>query len=186
MGRADSATTRAHPATAREVAARMAEAYDAAGRGDYPAALAIWGPLAQSGVARAQANIGACFAEGLGIDRDPALALRWLTLAAEAGDPGGTRNLAALYFKGEGVVQDHARAAELYRAAAGVGDAPAQDMLSWMLLEGESVPFDASEARRWALAAAEQGIASAMTRLGMIYHNALGVAREPAAAADWS
>src|ERR1700722_7844440 len=52
----------------------------------------------------------ACFTEGLGIDRDPALALRWLTLAAEAGDPVGRRNLAALYFKGEGVAQDHARA----------------------------------------------------------------------------
>lgn len=182
MGRAEGATTRAHSASELDVAARMAEAYDAAERGDYPAALAIWGPLAQSGVARAQNNVGACFAEGLGIERDPALALRWLTLAAEAGDPVGRRNLAALYFKGEGVDQDHARAAELYRAAAEVGDAPAQD---WMLLEGETAPLDASEARRWALAAAEQGIASAMTRLGMIYHNALGVDRDPATAATW-
>jgi uncharacterized protein len=140
MGWADGATTRVHPATEPDVAARMAEAYDAAERGDYPAALAIWGPLAQSGIARAQNNVGACFAEGLGIDRDPALALRWLTLAAEAGDPVGRRNLAALYFKGEGVAQDHARATELYRAAAEVGDAPAQDMLSWMLLEGEAAP----------------------------------------------
>ena len=85
--------------TEPDVAARMAEAYDAAERGDYPAALAIWGPLAQSGIARAQNNVGACFAEGLGIDRDPALALRWLTLAAEAGDPVGRRNLAALFSK---------------------------------------------------------------------------------------
>ena len=135
----------------QNVAARMAEAYDAAARGDYPAALAIWGPLAQAGVARAQNNVGACFAEGLGVERDQGLALRWLTLAAEAGDPVGRRNLAALYFKGEGVEQDHARAADLYRAAAEAGDAPAQDMLSWMLLEGDSIPLDAVEARRWAL-----------------------------------
>jgi uncharacterized protein len=74
---------------------------------------------------------------------------------------------------------------ELYQAAAEVGDAPAQDMLSWMLLEGEAAPSNASEARRWALAAAEQGVASAMTRLGMIYHNALGVDRDPGAAATW-
>ena len=78
---------------------------------------------------------------------------------------------------------DHVRAAELYRAAAEAGDAPAQDMLSWMLLEGDSIPFDAVEARRWALAAAKQDIAAAMTRLGMIYHNALAVDRDPAAAA---
>ena len=43
-----------HVAADLEVAARMGEAYDAAQRGDYPAALAIWGPLAHAGVARAQ------------------------------------------------------------------------------------------------------------------------------------
>jgi TPR repeat protein len=120
-------------ADAVDVAARMAEAYDAAQRGDYPSALDIWAPLAHAGVARAQNNVGACFAEGLGVERDHALALRWLTLAAEAADAVGTRNLAALYFKGDGVEQDHARAADLYRAAAEAGDGPAQDMLSWML-----------------------------------------------------
>src|SRR5476651_976969 len=103
---------------------RMAEALAVAKAGDYVAALAIWGPLAHSGVARAQNNIGACFAEGLGVQRDPALALRWLSLAAENRDPVGQRNLAALYFKGEGVEQDYARAAELYRAAAESGDGP--------------------------------------------------------------
>src|SRR5215472_2489603 len=97
--------------------AQMAAAFEAANRNDYAAALAIWGPLAQAGIARAQNNVGACFAEGLGVDRDPRLALRWLTLAAEGGDPAGQRNLAALYFKGEGVERDDERAAELYRAA---------------------------------------------------------------------
>ena len=98
----------------------MAEAYDAAERGDYRAALAIWGPLAQAGVARAQNNVGACFAEGLGVERDPNLALRWLTLSAEAGDAVGQRNLAALYFKGEGVEQDYtARRRALPRGGRG-------------------------------------------------------------------
>jgi len=167
-----------------DVATLMAAAFEAARRNDYAAALGIWGPLAHAGVARAQNNVGACFAEGLGVDRDPELALRWLILAAQARDPVGQRNLAAAYFKGEGVAQDRARAAELYRAAAEQGDGPAQDMLSWMLLEG-GIPVDAVEARRWALAAAEHGIASAMTRVGMLYHNALGVERDPVEAACW-
>src|SRR5205814_5637182 len=84
-----------------------------------------------------------------------------------------------------GVGQDYLRAAELYRQAAVAGDGPAQDMLSWMLIEGEIIPPDHAEARRWALAAAEQEIAAAMTRLGMIYHNALGVERDPREAAQW-
>ncbi|HVK91486.1 MAG TPA: sel1 repeat family protein, partial [Mycoplana sp.] len=41
------------------------------------------------------------------------------------------------------------------------------------------------EARRWAERAAAAGIASAMTRLGMLYHNALGVERDPGKAVDW-
>jgi TPR repeat protein len=58
-------------------------------------------------------------------------------------------------------------------------------MLGWMLLEREIIEPDQAEARRWALAAAEQGVAAAMTRLGMIYHNALGVDRDPREAARW-
>jgi uncharacterized protein len=162
------ATVAALDVTDGDVAAQMGEAYDGARRGDYASALAIWGPLAHAGVARAQNNIGACFAEGLGVERDHALALRWLTLSADAGDVVGLRNLAAFYFKGEGTEQDQARAADLYRKAAEAGDGPAQDMLSWMLLEENGIGFDPIEARRWALAAAEQDIAAAMTRLGMI------------------
>uniref|UniRef100_A0A9E8CQ97 Sel1 repeat family protein n=1 Tax=Bosea sp. NBC_00436 TaxID=2969620 RepID=A0A9E8CQ97_9HYPH len=171
-------------ATDGDIAARMAEATAAVERGDHPAALAIWGPLAHAGIGRAQNNIGACFAEGLGVERDPALALRWLSLAAESGDPVGQRNLAALHFKGEGVAQSDAEAMRLYRLAAEQGDAPAQDMLSWMLLEGGD-PADRTEALRWAEAAAEAGIATSMTRLGMMHHDALGVERDANAAAQW-
>ena len=166
-------------------AEQMAAAYAAAEQGDYPQALEIWGPLAHAGVARAQSNIGACFANGLGVAADAALALRWLTLAAEAGDAVGQRNLATLYFKGELVELDAAAAARWYRAASEQGDAESQDMLSWLLVEGELLPPDYEKARRWALAAAEQGVATAMTRLGMLYHNALGVALDSVAAAQW-
>lgn len=166
------------------IAATMALATAAVERGDHAAALALWGPLAQAGIGRAQNNIGACFAEGLGVERDPALALRWLSLAAESGDPVGQRNLATLHFKGEGVAQSDADAMRLYRLAAEQGDAPAQDMLSWMLLEG-GVPNDRDEALRWAQAAAEAGIATSMTRLGMMHHDALGVERDASAAALW-
>jgi TPR repeat protein len=41
------------------------------------------------------------------------------------------------------------------------------------------------EAREWAQKAAEGGVAAAMTRLGMIYHNAVGVPRDPAQAVFW-
>jgi TPR repeat protein len=52
--------------------------------GDYRTALEIWGPLAHAGVSEAQAYVGTCFVEGWGVDQDFALAVRWLTLAADA------------------------------------------------------------------------------------------------------
>ena len=54
-----------------------------------------------------------------------------------------------------------------------------------MLLDGDGVASDPIEAKHWALAAAEQGIATAMTRLGMIFHQALGVERDPTEAVRW-
>lgn len=164
----------------------MEEAMAAFREGDHTRALALWEPLARAGNARAQGNIGACFAEGLGVPADAPLARKWLALAAEAGFAPAQRNLAALYLRGgQGVETDFPRAAELYRRAAEAGDAPAQDMLSWMLLEGEVMPADPAEARHWALLAAEGGVAASMTRLGMLHHHALGVERDPAEAARW-
>jgi uncharacterized protein len=83
----------AMPATAgpEAVAQSMAEAAGAAAREDWDAALAIWVKHAHAGVARAQAEIGRCFVEGRGVARDTGLAERWLTLAAQAGDPHQAR-----------------------------------------------------------------------------------------------
>ena len=52
----------------------MALARSRAEAGDHEGALALWEPLARAGDARACNNIGACFAEGLGVPRDAALA----------------------------------------------------------------------------------------------------------------
>lgn len=168
---------------AKPCAYLMAEALAASQAGDYATALRLWEPLARAGLARAQNNVGACFAEGLGVPPDSTLAERWLTLAADAGDPVGQRNLAAFYFRRAATGADHARAVDLYRKAAEQGDATAQDMLSWMLLEDDV--GDAAEAHRWVMAAAAQGVASSMTRLGLLYHNARGVERDAVEAARW-
>jgi TPR repeat protein len=58
-------------------------------------------------------------------------------------------------------------------------------MLSWMKLIGGGCPQDYLGARQWAEKAARHGRVGAMARLGDIYHNALGVERDPARAAEW-
>ena len=99
----------------------LAEARAASEAGDYATALSLWEPLAHAGVARAQNNIGVCFSNGLGVEHDPILAFKWLSLAAAGGDPLGQRNLATAYLNGLGVARDSARAAELYRAGGRAG-----------------------------------------------------------------
>ena len=166
-------------------AAAMVRARTLVEAGDHAAALEIWGPLAHAGVARAQNNVGGCFAHGQGVEVDHALALRWLTLSAEAGDALGQRNLGSLYFEGLGVPRDYAMAARWFRAAAEQDDGEAQDMLSWMLLDGEMLEQEPIEARKWAEAAAAKGHAGAATRLGTILYNAMGTPRDAVSAVAW-
>ena len=118
--------------------------------------------------------------------RTVALALRWLTLAAEAGDAVGQRNLADAVFQGRAGRAGCRRGGALVSRGgrAGRRRSPGHAVLAAGRRPSCCRPTT-SEARRWALAAAEQGVAAAMTRLGMLYHNALGVARDPAAAARW-
>lgn len=159
----------------------MAQALAAAKSGDYATALAIWEKLARAGNPRAQNNIAACFSGGYGVEENPELAAKWLKLSAASGDPVGQRNLATLHFRGEGVTQDDGEAMRLYLLAAEQGDAIAQDMLSWMHAE----QGDFAAARDFAEKAAAQGVAASMTRLGNLYHDALGVPRDPEAAISW-
>ena len=70
-------------------AALMAEARAHADAGRFDEALAIWEPLARAGVARAANNIGACFANGSGVEADAAMAVRWIEPAADERRPGG-------------------------------------------------------------------------------------------------
>lgn len=173
------------PPSAADAATRMDAAQAAAARRDYDSALSHWGELAHAGNAQAQIAIGECFLAGRGVEQNVDLAERWLTAAAEQGDAVGQRRLAEFYFKGEGgKAPDQDKARLWYGRAADQGEAAAQDMLSWMLAEdGETPDYGAS--RSWAEKAAAQGNGPSMTRLGLFYHNALGVPRDPVLAAMW-
>jgi TPR repeat protein len=163
----------------------LADAEAAAARGDTETALEIWSRLAHAGSVRAQAEIGRSFVEARGVERNPELAEKWLTLSAQGNDPLGQRLLADFHFNGEKGAPNRSIAEEWYARAARQGESYAQDMLSWMLTESDHRKPDYAEARQWALKAAEQGVPSAMTRLGLMYHNALGVERDAEAAATW-
>jgi len=76
-------------------------------RHDYPAAVAIFGPLARHGDARAQAYLGLMYANGYGVPQNYIEAANWFRLASELGNAGAQYQLGLMYDKGLGVPQDY-------------------------------------------------------------------------------
>lgn len=164
----------------RSPEAQLAEARELVKAGKMDKALAIWTPLAAAGIARAQTNLGACYATGAEVPADLSAARVWMQRGAEAGDALGQRNLATMLLN-----EDPTAAVGWYRRAAEQGDAISQDKLSQMLLDGEGAPQDFTQARQWAEQAARQGVISACTRFATLCHEAKGGPRDPAQAALW-
>jgi uncharacterized protein len=86
----------------------LAKLYDA--KQDYTQAVELYRKAAEQGLAKAQFNLGYCYARGLGDNQDYAKALEWYLKAAEQGYAGAQYNLGDCYAKGLGVNQDYAQA----------------------------------------------------------------------------
>jgi TPR repeat protein len=129
---------------------------------------------ADQGLAPAKHNLGVL---ALRADRED-LAQSWFRAAA---DDGWLPSIFALGDVLESAGQDQ-EAARLYEIAANRGSADAQDALGRMMFELETQE-GYEKSRRWSELAAAQGVASADTRLATIYHEGLGVDRDPQRAA---
>lgn len=105
--------------------------------------------MAEGGDAQAQSNLGVMYANGYGVPRDHAEAVKWFRKAAEQGLAYARFNLGVAYYKGEGVAKDYAVAARWYRKAADHGHASSQFHLGIAYFRGEGVPKDNAEAYAW-------------------------------------
>ena len=92
------------------LAASAQEGVAALRRQDYARALAILGPLGQSGNAVAETYLGYMYANGYGLPQNYIEAARWLRLASEQGYPEAQYQLGLMYNKGQGVPQDYIEA----------------------------------------------------------------------------
>ncbi|MBT7374497.1 MAG: sel1 repeat family protein, partial [Porticoccaceae bacterium] len=79
-------------------------------RGHYETALRTLLPLAESGMAKAQNNLGHLHEKGLGVSQSYTEALAWYVKAGTQGLAKAQHNVGMLYFNGTGVVKDHAEA----------------------------------------------------------------------------
>lgn len=72
---------------------------------------------AKQGDAQAQTNLGLMYADGRGVRRDNAEAVKWYRQAAEQGDASAQNNLGNMYADGRGVRKNRALAREWYGKA---------------------------------------------------------------------
>ena len=85
---------------------------------DWYEAFRLWLPLAESGDAKAQFNIGRCYSLGDGVDKDQSKSIEWLMKAAAQGDPRAHFNLHLHYEE----INDKEKAAEWLTKATGLGE----------------------------------------------------------------
>ena len=79
-------------------------------------------PMAVSGDAKAQFNVGYCCAKGDIMDQDLAKAFEWYQKAADKGDPRAHYNISMMYERGEFVEHDSIKAQEFFKLAMELGD----------------------------------------------------------------
>src|SRR5437762_135726 len=72
---------------------------------------------AEQNDARAQFNLGVCYANGQGVMKDEAEAVKWYRKAAEQNYVPAQFNLGVCYDNGQGVTKDEVEAVKWYRRA---------------------------------------------------------------------
>ncbi len=168
-----------------DAAAQASLGYQYYKQKDYASAVYWYQKAAEQGYARAQFNLGNCYAHGNGVTQDYAEAVKWWRKAAAQGYANAQHNLGYCYESGNGVTKDFAEAVKWYRKAAEQGYARAQCNLGACYYNGEGVTKDYAEAVKWYRKAAEKGNARAQFNLGLCYEFAKGVTKDYAEAVKW-
>jgi TPR repeat protein len=122
-----------------------------------PEAVAWLRKAALRGHAEAQAQLGVCYQQGFGIEKDLAQAFAWFRRAAEQGNARGQLQVGLAYRRGEGVAQDLAQSLVYIRKAAENGHSKAQLELGLAYRDGRGVAPDPEEAAFWLGLAASRG-----------------------------
>jgi TPR repeat protein len=131
---------------------------------------------ANQGHARSQYQLGKCYEEGEGVEKDRTKAIEWYRKAAARGDSDAKGVLRRL-----GELTD----LEFYKEKAEKGDAEAQNTLGTMYAKGDGVTQSDSEALYWYWKAAERGNAPAQYNLGLAYRDGKGVNKNDGEARKW-
>ncbi len=137
---------------------------DAWERGDYPAAVNEWRPLAIKGDADAQFNLGQAYRFGRGVPADMKQAEDWYRQAAAQGHFQAEDNLGLIMFQNG----DRQGAMPLIQHSADRGDPRAQYVLGTALFNGDIVERDWISAYALMTRASASGLARASESLAQM------------------
>jgi hypothetical protein len=150
-----------------------------------PAVIKALAAAAADGDGQAMANLGFCYAQGQGVERDLEQAVDWYRKGAEAGNGRAMANLGFCYQQGQGVERDLEQAVDWYRKGAAAGDGRAMANLGVCYEQGHGVERDLEQAVDWYRKGAEAGDGRAMAVLGFCYEQGQGVERDWEIAFEW-
>jgi len=112
---------------------------------------------AQRGAVDKQVEVGRHYRDGVGVERDDKLALKWFKRAAAKNDPGGQVGLGTLYAAGRGVKRNETKAKRYFHLAARKDDPEGQFRLGLLLRDTPGPDADPVQALVWLGLAADAG-----------------------------
>jgi uncharacterized protein len=125
---------------------------------------------AKQGSLDATTNIALMYADGVGVVKDPTLAIIWFRQAAEGGEGAAQYNLALMYARGEGTPQDYKESLHWLTAAADKDVVPAvMDLGAYYLRPPDGSAADVEHAIHCYEKATDLGSDRAPAILGNIY-----------------
>lgn len=133
-------------------------------RADYATAIRIWRPLAESGDADAQFNLGQAYRLGRGVPLDLGAAQMWFQRAANSGHVDAQTTLGLLLFENG----DRVAGLKWLRRAAEQGEPRAQLVYGTALFNGDGVTQDKLLGYAFISRAASQGLAPARDTLAQL------------------
>jgi len=116
---------------------------------DYATAIEEWSALAEQGHPGAQRELGLLYRQGRGVEKDPKLAVNWITLSAEAGDSRSQLILGGLYMSGDELPLDGEKAIKWLTLAAEQGERRAPMALSLLYGFGHAVKRNELYSQMW-------------------------------------
>ena len=112
---------------------------------------------AEKGEASAMFNLGLCYKNGIGVEKNLMEAVKWFKKAAEKGEASAMYNLGLCYHYGKGVRKNKMEAVKWYRQAADKGIVHAMKNLGLCYKYGTGVRKNKMEAVKWFNRAANKG-----------------------------